>query len=127
MSGNQRRRTRVNAQFNMQVCIGEADDCCKTKIDLKTRNMSLKGVLSTSDSRLLDGKPCLLVISLSGEAAIKVQATIVRHDEQQAAFDFVRMDAASFYHLRNVIKSISGDPDGVDQEILTIPAFKEFL
>ena len=46
----------------------------------------------------------------------------VRNDATGCAIDFLSMDEASFFHLRNIVRYGSADADSIDQE-LSVPAF----
>lgn len=92
-----------------------------------TRDISLKGLLTDPRPELIEGRPCTLSICLHSGININLDAFLAMNTSRGAAFDFVKMDEDSFYHLHNLVKLHSKLPDQVDNE-LTKPAFdKELL
>ncbi|QLA16059.1 PilZ domain-containing protein [Desulfolutivibrio sulfoxidireducens] len=118
MDENKRRRSRVEAQFDAYVLLG--DD----KIPVHTQNISMKGVLCTFDPRLPAGVGCVVLFVLTREIRFRIAARIVRSVESGTAIDFESMDETAFFHLRNIVRYSSKDADRIDRE-LEIPAFSK--
>lgn len=118
MDENKRRRSRVEAQFDAYVLLG--DD----KIPVQTLNISMKGVLCSFDPRLTPGAECVLLFVLTKEIRFRIASRIVRSVESGTAIDFVSMDEAAFFHLRNIVRYSADDADSIDKEFGT-PAFEK--
>ncbi|MFO7728789.1 MAG: PilZ domain-containing protein [Desulfonatronovibrio sp.] len=120
MDSDKRRRTRVSVK--VPVIIFQD----KTRVTSMTRNISLKGLLADPRPELIQDKPCTLNICLHSGITINLDAFVTMNTTRGAAFDFVKMDEDSFYHLHNLVKLHSKIPDQVDNE-LTRPAFDREL
>ncbi|MFP4083919.1 MAG: PilZ domain-containing protein [Desulfonatronovibrio sp.] len=120
MDNDKRRRTRVNVKMPVIICQG------KTRVASMTRDISLKGLLADPRPELIEGRPCTLSIFLHSGITINLDAFVAMNSARGAAFDFVKMDEDSFYHLHNLVKLHSKLPDQVDNE-LTKPAFDREL
>ncbi|NMC48264.1 MAG: PilZ domain-containing protein [Desulfovibrio sp.] len=116
MDDNKRRRSRVEAQFDAFVLLGDE------KIPVHTRNISMKGVLCAYDPRLKAGVECVILFVLTKEIRFRIAARIVRSLESGTAIDFQSMDETAFFHLRNIVRYSSEDADRIDRELET-PAF----
>jgi len=118
---NMRKRSRIDIQLSVTI---QQND---VRHVLKTRNMSLKGLLADYHSGFVLNEPCDLIIHLSSGLEINVTGIVVwSSPERGTAVDFVQMDEESFYHLLNLIRLYSPDPDQVERELLT-PAFDSSL
>jgi hypothetical protein len=111
-----RKRSRVEVQFEGILFL--ADD----QIPVVTRNISLKGMLCEPLPRATPGAQCELALTLTQDIKLTVQVKIVRNDATGCAIDFLSMDEASFFHLRNIVRYGAPDADSIDQE-LSVPAF----
>jgi hypothetical protein len=116
MDDNKRRRSRVEAQFDAYVILGDE------KIPVHTQNISMKGVLCSYDPKLPPGADCVLLFVLTKDIRFRIAARIVRSVEAGTAIDFESMDENAFFHLRNIVRYSADDADRIDQE-LEIPAF----
>ena len=116
MDDNKRRRSRVEAQFDAYVILGDE------KIPVHTKNISMKGVLCSYDPKLTPGGDCVLLFVLTKDIRFRIAAHIVRSVEAGTAIDFESMDETAFYHLRNIVRYSSEDADRIDDE-LHVPAF----
>jgi hypothetical protein len=116
MDENKRRRSRVEAQFDAFVILGDE------KIPVHTQNISMKGVLCAYDPRLKAGVECVLLFVLTKEIRFRIAARVVRSQESGTAIDFQSMDETAFFHLRNIVRYSSEDADRIDRELET-PAF----
>ncbi|MBF0481642.1 MAG: PilZ domain-containing protein [Desulfovibrionaceae bacterium] len=111
-----RKRSRVEAQFEGVLLLNQA------KVPVVTRNVSLKGVLCEPQPRATQGAQCELELTLNPDIQLTVQVKILRSDATGCAIDFLSMDEASFFHLRNIVRYGAPDADSIDQE-LSVPAF----
>jgi hypothetical protein len=117
MIKERRRRTRVPVEIDVEVLM-------KGKfIILKSVNISLVGILCTSNPLFQIDEPCKVIITLSGDLQISVDARIVRVGEEEAAIKFISMDDESFVHLKKLIQYNLGNAERVDAE-LRRPAFR---
>jgi hypothetical protein len=111
-----RRRTRVPIQIDVDVLL-------KGKvIKLKSFNISLVGILCTSNPLFLMDEPCTVIIALGGDLQISIEARIARVGEKETAIKFISMDDESFVHLKKLIQYNTGNAERVDAE-LRRPAF----
>ena len=108
-----RRRLRVPGQFEAVV------NCAERSVPVLTENLSLKGAFCrTGDCAGMEpGTACVLRIELARDIAVEVGARVVRCGDDTLALDFQDMDAASFAHLRNIVRFASQDADAVDAEV----------
>jgi len=116
MAEDRRRRTRVPIQIDVDVLLKGAI----TK--LKSFNISLVGILCTSHPLFRRDEPCTVIIALSGDLQISIDARIVRVEEKETAIKFISMDDESFVHLKKLIQYNMGNAERVDAE-LRRPAF----
>ena len=116
MVEERRRRTRVPVQIDVDVLLkGEV-------IKLKSVNISLSGILCTSNPLFQMDEPCKVIITLSEDSRISIDAKIVRVGEEEAAIKFISLDDQSFFHLKKLIQYNMGNAERVDAE-LGRPAF----
>ncbi|RQD59380.1 MAG: PilZ domain-containing protein [Desulfonatronovibrio sp. MSAO_Bac4] len=120
MSNEKRKRLRVEVKFPVVVHQG------KIRVISMSRDISLKGLLSDYRPEFKTGEPCSISIKLSSGIAIDIDCMIAASSSRGTAFDFIKMDEQSFYHLHNLIKLHAKNPDRVDGELLN-PAFDEGL
>jgi len=115
---NKRKRSRVDADFEAVLSCGGIE-----KYAVKVQNLSLKGMLCDPDKRIGCLKNCNITIALSNSINFTIEARMIRNDEKGLALDFEGMDEKAFFHLRNLVRYHSLDPDAIDKE-LSVPAFK---
>jgi len=116
MDQEKRRRTRVPAHFDATVSLrGET-------IGVRIANISLTGILCGSSPLFRKGDACKVILSLSDELKITVEARILRVGEKETAISFASMDEESFVHLKRLVQYNTGDADLIDGELRT-PAF----
>lgn len=113
---DKRKRSRVNIGLTAKVITATQTQ------EVKTKNLSLKGVLVTPGLQIGEGTPCYLELILSPEIKMTLKGKIVRDSQQETAVDFIRMDPDTFFHLRNLVRIHAPDPDQIERE-LNIPAF----
>jgi len=112
-----RKRSRMDIQLSLTILQNDI------RFVLKTRNLSLKGLLADYQRDLAHIEPCEMIIHLSSGLEISITGIVVpATPERGMAVDFVRMEEDSFYCLLHLIRLYSPDPDQVDRELL-IPAF----
>jgi hypothetical protein len=111
-----RKRLRVEVELPVLILQGGG------KFRLKTKNISLKGLLATGEPSLVCNERCQLKIFLSSDSVIEIEGKVVRSDKKEVAVDFIQLDETSFYYLHNLVRFQSMDPDKVDEE-MHIPAF----
>ena len=85
------------------------------------QDLSLKGLSCATEEWILPGKECEVTLELESGLRMHIHGRIIRAG-QDGAIDFLRMDEASFAHLRNLVRLYAEDADLVDQE-LRHPAF----
>jgi hypothetical protein len=110
MDQEKRKRARVPVQFDVSIMLG------KELIRRKIINISLTGILCTSDRLFQKDALCTVVISLSDDLKITVDAKILRVGRQETAIGFITMDEESFAHLKRVVQYNAGDADRIDKE-----------
>ena len=84
-------------------------------------NLSLRGVLVTTDRILAVGCPVEIVITLAGgddPVELHLNGEVVRSEQGDLAISFVRVDPTSFVHLRNIVSICTGDADTVLDELV---------
>ena len=116
MIKDRRRRTRVAAQMGVEILLGGRH------IELKSFNISLVGMLCSSHPLFQINDPCTVVVTLSEEAQIAIDARIVRINEKEAGIVFISMDEESFFHLKRLVEYNLGNARRVETELLS-PAF----
>lgn len=118
MTSDQRRTTRVKADFEAYVTIGDV------VTPVSTRNISLKGALLYGCEECETGIECELHLPLSPGIRIVVIGEIVRIKGEHAAMCFKEMDELSFSFLHRLVTLNAEHPEEVDEELLQI--FEEF-
>ncbi len=87
-------------------------------------NLGVGGCLLPITEELKPGTVCQLKFILSGdssELSIRVEGKIIRHEPGAVAVTFTQIDPDSLFHLQNMIRYNSQDPEAVEQEILEHP------
>ncbi len=119
MDEEKRRFTRV--PFKVQVEMA-ADDILYHTTQIK--NLSLGGCLLPISAELEAGTLCQIRIQLSGASSdmeVRVDGEITRGDSGAVAVSFTRINPDSLFHLQNIIRYNSTDPDQVEWEIFNHP------
>ncbi|MBI4807006.1 MAG: PilZ domain-containing protein [Desulfovibrio sp.] len=114
---DKRKRSRVDAGFEAVLSCGAIE-----KHPVKVKNVSLKGMLCEHAPEIARRKGCTVTITLSDTVSFSIEVRMVRNDAKGLALDFVGMDETAFFHLRNLVRYHSQDPDSIDKE-LSVPAF----
>ncbi|MBI4634013.1 MAG: PilZ domain-containing protein [Deltaproteobacteria bacterium] len=111
MGKEKRKRTRVPVGFEAAVSLGEE------KIDVQTLNISLNGILCTTDSRFLSGEKCLVTLTLNPTVKVIFEGKILRVTPSETAIAFSAMNEESFIHLKKIVEYNYGDADKIDREL----------
>ncbi len=116
MDQERRKRTRVPIHIEVSVLLkGEM-------IKLQALNISLTGILCTSDPLFRNDDLCKVIITLNKNLQVAVDSKILRVGQKETAISFISMDEESFTHLRKLMQFNIGDADLIDEE-LRYPAF----
>ena len=110
MVTEKRRRLRVPVNFDVSVKLAEKI------IEVRIINISLTGILCTSNGLFQANAACQVILSLSDDLKITIDAKILRIGEQETAISFVTMDEESFAHLRRIVEYNAGDADRIEKE-----------
>ena len=87
-------------------------------------DLGVGGCLLPITGELKSGTACHLKFILSGtssELSIRVEGKIIRREPEAVAVKFTQIDPDSLFHLQNMIRYNSQDPEAVEQEILEHP------
>lgn len=83
-------------------------------------NLGVGGCLLPITGEFKPGTACHLKFMLSGassELSIRVEGEIIRRKPGAVAVKFTQIDPDSLFHLQNIIRYNSQDPEAVEQEI----------
>ncbi|WP_031480535.1 PilZ domain-containing protein [Maridesulfovibrio frigidus] len=116
MGQDKRRRTRIDAEFTVQISKKGFG------VEVATHNLSMKGILCDGVEGFSADDACTVSIALSEDIIVIIEGRVVRADKTGLAVDFVAMDEVSFTHLRKMVKYNSTDADSIDGELIS-PAF----
>jgi hypothetical protein len=111
MNQEKRTRTRVPVHFSVDILLGE------TVIPTEIMNISLNGMLCTSNPLFQNDALCRVIVSLSDNLQIVVDSKISRAGETECAISFISMDDESFIHLKRLVQYNAGDADLIDHEL----------
>ena len=125
MAKERRKRTRVDFHFNAVVLLDDRS------IPVKCRNLSLQGMLCSSDQAFLEDQPCRVILKLTQEVAgepvqpvqAEIQGRIVRSTAEETAIEFTLMDLDSFSHLKKLVEYHARDPEKINHELMTTAFF----
>jgi hypothetical protein len=110
MDQEKRKRLRVPVRFDVSIKLGGKI------IKAQLINISLTGILCTSNRLFQQNAPCQVIISLGTDLKITIDSKILRIGEQETAISFITMDEESFGHLKRVVEYNSGDVDRIEKE-----------
>jgi hypothetical protein len=117
MKQERRKRTRVPLHIDVSVLLqGEV-------VQLQTLNISLTGILCTSNGRFQKDVPCNVIIRLNKDLQISIDSKVLRVGKDETAISFTSMDEESFSHLKKLMQYNMGNADRIDEE-LRYPAFE---
>ncbi len=110
MDQDKRKRSRVPVHFDVAIVLrGE-------RIHARIVNISLTGILCTTDRRFQKDDACTVVISLRDDLQITIDAKLLRVGKDETAISFIAMDEESFSHLKKVVQYNTGDADRIEEE-----------
>lgn len=112
---DKRRFTRVPFKMTTKMTVG--DTVFNTD---EISNLSIGGCLLPFDVPYTEGTPCQVEILLNEEdpeMIVSVDGEIIRQEHGMIAVKFIRIDPDSLFHLRNIIRYNSSDPDQIEEEI----------
>ena len=110
MDQEKRKRTRVPVHFDVSIKLG------KKLIEVQIINISLTGILCTSNRLFQQNAACQAIISLRDDIRITIDSKILRVGEKETAISFTAMDEESFVHLRRVVEYNAEDADRIEKE-----------
>jgi len=119
MSKEKRRFTRVPFRVSAEIMVHDFSYRAEEIL-----NLSVGGCLLPVEADLAPGTGCHLKIIMAGttsELSIRVKGEIVRSGAGAVAVKFTGIDPDSLFHLQNIIRYNSSDPDAVEREILDHP------
>lgn len=117
-----RHRTRVD--FSIKVAASREGEELKP---FYSKDLSLRGLYIHTDQPFALGERCHLKIKLlerTDQGDIDVRGVVVRADDKGMGVQFTDIDPDSFRHLKNILYYTTGDPEKIDKEISSTPAFK---
>ncbi len=110
MDLDKRKRSRVPVHFDVGIMLrGEP-------IQAQIINISLTGILCTTDCHFQKDDACTVVISLRDDLQITIDAKILRVGKEETAISFIAMDEESFSHLKKLVQYNTGDADRIEKE-----------
>ncbi|MFC1516724.1 PilZ domain-containing protein [Thermodesulfobacteriota bacterium] len=119
MADNRRKFTRVPFSVKAEITVNDH------VFDVEElSNLSIGGCLLPIAEDLKEGTSCHVKILLSGtdsEMSIRIDGEVRRSEPGTVAIKFIRIDPDSLFHLQNIIRYNSPDPDAVDREITKHP------
>lgn len=86
----------------------------------ESRNISLNGMLITSERLLPVGNTCKVALMLRGNVdhlRIEMHGQVVRVDDSGIAIEFSHVDLESLEHLRRLVLYNADDADNVEEEM----------
>ena len=115
MLDDKRRFTRVPFRVQAEITVDESSYYTE-----EIKNLSVGGCLLPVAAPLDVGTACHVRIQLSGtssELHIEIDAQVVRCCAGEVAVKFTGVDLDSFFHLQNIVRYNSPDPDAVEEEL----------
>ncbi|MHB9098881.1 MAG: PilZ domain-containing protein [Syntrophales bacterium] len=110
MDNEKRKRVRVPVHLDVGIVLGEEP------IKVQIINISLTGILCTSNRLFHKDAVCKVVITLRDDLRIAIDAKILRVGERETAISFISMDEESFAHLKRIVQYNADDADRIDEE-----------
>jgi hypothetical protein len=108
---DKRRHQRVRAGYRAAISVEGLE------IPVSTINLSLKGMLCTTDVRLKVGQHCRVRLQLGRDVRITIEARVLRMDDAGVGLAFEGLDEESFLHLHRLVQLNFGDGDAISQEL----------
>ncbi len=85
----------------------------------QVRNLSMKGMLLTTEENIPPQTRVTIAISLSGtssELSLVIKGRVVRMESSGIAIEFAEMDLDTFIHLRSIVAYNEGDEKKIMDE-----------
>jgi hypothetical protein len=118
MKANRRKRTRVPVHFEVTITMDGR------QIEVTTTNISLTGILCSSDPLFQKDASCEVTIFLNEANRIHIpSAKVIRTSSTKTAIAFSVLTEEGFFHLHRLLQFNAADADIIDQE-LHQPAFQ---
>jgi len=118
-----RRRTRVNFDARAEVQVGR-----RRYENLKTRDLSHKGIFVLGPHPEKEGKNCRVTVHLEGGEEgvfeLHLKGLIKRVTTEGMAIDFISMDPDTYLHLRKIVLLNADNPRRAEREFAT-PVFAQ--
>lgn len=111
MTQDKRRGTRIEADFEAYVTVGDL------VVPVATKNISLNGALLEGCDECLEGTECELNIPLAPNIRIVIKGDIIRAANHEIAMVFREMDDLSFASLHRLVQLNATDPEAIDEEL----------
>ncbi len=126
MTHDRRKRTRVKFLFEAMVMVDDRE------VRVRSRNLSLKGMLCNSHAIFQADQPCRVTLNLTPKSEGEpiqaiIHGRIIRTNPVETAIDFSVMDTESFLHLKRIVELNTAVPEKIARELLTTafsPPFK---
>lgn len=119
MPEERRRFTRIPFNVNAEITVNDSLYTVK-----EISNLGVGGCLVPIKEHVEPGTPCHVKILLSGtirEMSIEIDGEIKHSTPDALAVRFTRIDPEGLFHLHNIIRYNSPDPDTIDREISEHP------
>jgi len=117
MQSEKRKFSRIPLQFQLQVVLEDGSEHLVHQFE----DVSLGGCLISLQPEYAEHKTCMIRIFLGNTTedgpSIEAYGEVVRHNDEQLAIKFTKIDPDSLFHLQNLIRYNSPDPDKIDSEI----------
>lgn len=115
MTENKRRFTRIPFKVSAQIII---DGSVHSTAEL--RNLGIGGCFLPIGEGLREGTPCLVVILLTengGDVNLQIEGVVARCQPEGVAIQFTQIDPDNLFHLKNIIRYNTTDPESLENEI----------
>lgn len=122
MSYEKRRFTRVPFKVKAEMTVNGVLYSVE-----EINNLSVGGCLLPIMEYIEPGTVCQVRILLSGissDLSVRTDGKILRCDPGELAIKFTHIDPDSLFHLQNIVRYNSPDPELVEQEIRKNPGIK---
>lgn len=88
-------------------------------------NLSVGGCLLEIDEDLPAGSECKFTILLSGmDPGVVIWGEVVRAEKGEVSLKFTTIEPENLFHLQNIIRYNSENPDRIEEEINIHPGLK---
>jgi len=107
---NHRHFTRVNYNVGASLSFGNEVLFCNTG------NLSLRGLFLKTDHDIPLNTPVQVTVYKSNQESLRVNARVVRKDDNGVGLKISYLDVNSFVQLRKIVTEFCTDPGAVTQE-----------